>query len=189
MSTSPQIVSASDEFPDELPKQYEIICGNLVRKAVPDELHSRLQFRLSTFLAPFDGRRSTPGGWRFHTECEIEFLATPKPNRFLPDVAGWKLDVVPNPLSRGRARIPPQWVCEVLSPSTANRDKGVKLDTYHRAHVDHYWLVDPETQSLTVLTWAEDGYQTILTASRGDRVRAEPFVEHELELDWLFDFE
>ena len=64
-------------------------------------------------------------------------------------------------------------MCEILSPgSAAGRDKGTKKDVYHRAHVDHYWLVDPEKQTLLVLAWAERGYQTILTAGRGERVNA-----------------
>ncbi|MCG8419418.1 MAG: Uma2 family endonuclease [Proteobacteria bacterium] len=189
MSTSPQIVSANDEFPDELPKQYEIVCGNLVRKAVPDDRHSALQLRVGVFVFPYEGRRQTPGGWRLRTECEVEFFAKTKSQRFLPDVAGWKIDVVPELPGPGRVRVPPQWVCEILSESTAARDKGIKLDTYHRAHVDHYWLVDPEKQTLTVLAWAEDGYQTILTAGPGDFVRAEPFAERELDLGWLFDLE
>ncbi|MCG8420845.1 MAG: Uma2 family endonuclease [Proteobacteria bacterium] len=186
MSTSPQIVSASDEFPDELPKQYEIVCGNLVRKAVPTFDHGSIQQQLAIFLAPFRGRRETPGGWWTSSDCEIELFPQ---ERYLPDVAGWKIDMVPERPRGARVRIRPQWVCEILSPKTAGRDKGVKQDAYHRAHVDHYWLVDPEKQTLTVLAWADDGYQTILNAGPGDRVRAEPFAERELELSWLFEFE
>ena len=98
-------------------------------------------------------------------------------------------EVARRPLE-ARVRTWPQWVCEILSPgSAAGRDKGTKKDVYHRAHVDHYWLVDPEKQTLLVLAWAERGYQTILTAGPGERVRAEPFAERELDLDWFFDFE
>ncbi len=183
-----QLVPASDTFPDQLPKQTEIVCGSLVRKAVPDEIHSTLQLRLSGFVLPYEGRRATPGGWRLRTECEIEFSSQPQMQRFQPDLAGWKIDVLPDPPRRGRALITPQWVCEILSPSTADRDRGVKQDAYYRAHVDHYWLVDPDQQALTVLAWAEDGYQTIVTAGRGDRVCAEPFAQSALDLDWLFDF-
>ncbi|MCG8416603.1 MAG: Uma2 family endonuclease [Proteobacteria bacterium] len=184
-----QKAPASDEFPDELPKQYEIVCGNLVRKAMPSHEHSLLQFRLASFLGPFDGRRSMPGGWWMGTECEIELFPEPDVQRYLPDVAGWKIDAVPQRPRGARVRIWPQWVCEILSPSTAHRDKGDKLDVYHRAHVNHYWLIDQNKPTLTVLAWAEDEYRTILIAGPGERVRAEPFAERELDLDWLFDFE
>ena len=204
MTQSVQRVPASDEFPDELPEHHEIICGRLVRKALASNEHGLVQQRLGFFLMPFDGSKTTPGGW-WTSLCPTIVLTPhlqqydPDSQWYEPDVVGWKGSVVPERPKGSRIKIWPQWVCEVLSPSTATRDKGVKLDTYHGAHVDHYWLVDPgldkagnvnlAKQSLTVLAWAKDGYQTILTAGRGDRVRAEPFAERELDLDWLFDFE
>ncbi|MCG8416531.1 MAG: Uma2 family endonuclease [Proteobacteria bacterium] len=194
MSTSPQIASVGEEFPDELPEHHELICGRLVRKALASNEHGLVQQRLGFFLMPFDGRKSTPGGW-WTSLCPGIVLtphlrqSDPDSHWYEPDVAAWKIAVVPERPRGARIQVWPQWVCEVLSRSTADRDKGVKLDTYHRAHLDHYWLVDPEKQTLTVLAWAEDGYQTILTADPGNRVRAEPFAERELDLDWLFEFE
>ena len=189
MAQSLQPVPATEEFPDELPKQYEIVCGNLVRKAVTSFPHQVTQLRLGAFVAPFHGRRGDPGGWWLGTEGNVLLFLKPNKEQYRPDLVGWRISKMPAPLMQGPIDVWPQWVCEILSPSTAARDKGEKLDAYHRAHVEHYWLVDPEKQTLTVLAWTEDGYQTILTAGRGDRVRAEPFVERELDLDWLFDFE
>ena len=189
MSTGFRTALATEEFPDELPKQYEIVCGMLVRKAMPSADHSVLQFQLVRFLGPYQGRRNTPGGWWLGTECEIELFPEPDTHRYLPDVVGWTIAAVPERPRTARVRVWPQWVCEILSPSTADRDTGVKMDTYHRAHVDHYWVVDPERQVLTVWAWAENGYEAILEAGRGERVRAAPFADHELDLDWLFEFE
>ncbi|MCG8422328.1 MAG: Uma2 family endonuclease [Proteobacteria bacterium] len=189
MSTSSQIASLGEEFPDELPKQHEIVCGKLVRKAVAITDHGVLQGRIFSFLEPFYGKRNTPGGWWTCNDPEIEFFPKPNEHVYVPDLAGWKINVVPERPKGARVGICPQWVCEILSPSTAHRDKGVKKETYHRAHVEHYWLVAAEKQTLTVLAWAENGYQTVLTAGPGDRVRAEPFAERKLDLGWLFDFE
>lgn len=189
MSTGSSTALAIDEFPDELPRQHEIVRGMLVRKAMPSLDHSLLQFRLAGFLGPFQGRRNTPGGWWLGTECEIELFPAPDVQRYQPDLVGWQIAAVPGRPRGTRARVWPQWVCEILSPSTADRDTGVKMDTYHRAHVDHYWVVDPNAQTLTVWAWAEDGYATILTGEPGERVRAQPFAQRELDLDWLFDLE
>ncbi|WP_085523174.1 Uma2 family endonuclease [Tuberibacillus sp. Marseille-P3662] len=42
----------------------------------------------------------------------------------------------------------PDLVVEILSPSSAKRDKKIKLDTYARYEVPEYWIVDPENQVL-----------------------------------------
>jgi Uma2 family endonuclease len=80
----------------------------------------------------------------------------------------------------------PDWVCEVLSPSNARHDLVKKQRLYHRAAVGHYWLVDPREGTLEVKRWSDPGYVTVLTAERGESVRAEPFDGIELEIGTLF---
>ena len=190
MTQSVQPVPASDQFPDELPKQHEIVCGRLVRKAMPSVDHGDLSGELRAQLRAFRGRRRTPGGWWFSNDCEIEPFPDEQPvERYLPDIVGWKISVVSEKPSGVRVSTWPQWVCEILSPSTAADDKSHKLDAYHRMHVDHYWLVDPEERTLTVMRWGKDGYPRILFARADERVRAEPFDAIELDLTDFFDCE
>ncbi|MEM9492067.1 MAG: Uma2 family endonuclease, partial [Myxococcota bacterium] len=99
-----------------------------------------------------------------------------------PDLAGWDSTRVAERPRGTRVRIMPQWVCEILSPSTADRDRGPKRETYHARHIAHYWLVDLEAERLTVLAWTEDGYQTELVAHPGDAIAAAPFAEIPLDL-------
>ncbi len=150
---------------------------------MPTFEHGELQGNLRVLLERFRGRRRTPGGWRFSSECEIELFPG---ERYLPDLAGWKIDALSEPLTGARVRVTPHWVCEVLSPSTADRDTGPKQQIYHQAQIAHYWLVDPGANTLTVLRWAEDGYRTILLANAGARAHAEPFDAIELDLGELF---
>ena len=63
MAHSPQTAPIADEIPGELPEHHEIICGNLVRKAVTSFPHQVTQRRLGTFVDPFHGSRGDPGGW------------------------------------------------------------------------------------------------------------------------------
>lgn len=164
-------------------KGHEIVDGQLVRKASPSFEHGGAQASIVRALSSFHGRRGLGGGWWIHTEVDVELA----PHQiYLPDVAGWRIDLVPE-RPRGRpVRIAPQWACEVLSASTADRDLGAKLRGYHRAGVRHYWVVDPERQELRVLRWQEPGYQLVVTVGSGDSVRAEPFDAIELDLDELF---
>lgn len=80
----------------------------------------------------------------------------------------------------------PDWICEILSPSSASNDTIKKMRLYHQSKVPHYWLVDPIGETLSVYRWTPDGYLNVLIAERGERVRAEPFAAIELPLAAFF---
>lgn len=79
----------------------------------------------------------------------------------------------------------PDWICEVLSDSNRHNDTIRKLRRHHQARVPHYWLLDPDTQTLNVFRHEPLGYLNVLTAERGQRVRAEPFEALELRVEML----
>lgn len=81
----------------------------------------------------------------------------------------------------------PDWVCEVLSASTASLDRNVKLSVYARENVSHVWLVDPEARTLEVLRLAGSHYVQLGVYEGAARVRAEPFEVLELELSLLWE--
>lgn len=164
----------------------EVIGGVIEEKATPSFEHGDAQGMLAGILnGAFRGRPGggRPGGWWIATEVEIE-LETHE--TYLPDLVGWRRDRVPE-RPRGRpVRIRPDWVCEILSPSTADRDLGPKHRTFHRCGVPHTWIVDPEHETLTVHRWHPDGYIVVLTAGKHDTIRAEPFESIELRVNLLF---
>jgi Uma2 family endonuclease len=81
----------------------------------------------------------------------------------------------------------PDWACEVSSPATAALDRKVTLPKYAEAGVRHVWIVDPEAQTLEILPVTDQlRWETIAVFSDDDRVRAEPFEAHELELAALW---
>jgi Uma2 family endonuclease len=169
----------------EFLERHEVVRGEIVRKALPVVRHSIIQTRIGVVLAPFHGQGGDhgPGGWWIGTEPTIE-LATHEV--YQPDVAGWRIEHAPE-LDEYPIRRVPDWVCEILSPSTADRDLGPKLHIYHRAHVGHYWIVEPVARTITVHRWQESGYAPVITARAGDRVRAEPFDAIEIVLASVFD--
>lgn len=57
-------------------------------------------------------------------------------------------------------RIVPDLVVEILSPSTASRDRGEKRAIYEKNGVREYWLVDPRAQSVRRFVLGDDGYGT-----------------------------
>lgn len=105
----------------------------------------------------------------------------------VPDLAGWRRERMPRVPRTPAFTLAPDWLCEVLSPSTARLDRAAKLPVYAREGVKHVWLVDPESRMLEVFRLEGGHYSLRVTHSGTDRVRAEPFEALELELAALWD--
>ena len=166
----------------------EVIAGVVEPKAAPSYEHGDAQSAIAYSLrGPFHrggGGGGAPGGWWLGTEVEIE-LETHEV--YVPDLVGWRRDRVSERPSGRPVRIRPDWVCEIISPSTASRDRVLKHRVFHRSGVPHYWIVDPDAKTLAVHRWRDDGYLVVLTAGADDpRVRAEPFDAIELPLAVIF---
>jgi Uma2 family endonuclease len=174
-------------LPGDLPA--EIVDGEVVEKAAPTFEHGDAQGAIVAAFRPVfhrPGGGDPPGGWWIATEVEVE-LAPPEVYR--PDVVGWRRARVPERPTGRPVRIRPDWVCEILSASTARYDQVTKLRVYERCGVPHYWLVDPDRQVLTVYRLLAGIYQLGLVATSGERGRAEPFEAIELDVGSLFGAE
>jgi Uma2 family endonuclease len=165
---------------------HELVAGELVQREAASWKHGEAQSRLGGSLRPFDRRSGgppdRPGGWYFASEVEVYF---DEKNTLRPDHAGWRRERVPDKPTSVPTRIVPDWICEILSTNRAN-DLVKKKRVYHRHHVPHYWILDPEAETLLAYRWSPDGYLEVLAAERGDRVRAEPFEAIELQVGVLF---
>src|SRR5689334_25190870 len=87
-----------------------------------------------------------PGGWWIYSEPELHF----GDDVLVPDLAGWRRERMPRVPRTPAFTLAPDWLCEVLSPSTARLDRAAKLPVYAREGVKHVWLVDPEARMLEV---------------------------------------
>ena len=81
----------------------------------------------------------------------------------------------------------PDWVCEVLSPSTQSHDRVKKMRVYARERVAHVWLVDPSAQTLEVYACAEGAWLRSQVAQGVEKLRAVPFDAIELDLSALWE--
>lgn len=174
-------------LPDEV--RAEIIHGVIVEKASPSGEHSDSQAAVSAALIRRFQRRPGgrwPGGWWIATEIGVEYEAH---EIYRHDVAGWRRERMPDRPTGRPIRIRPDWVCEVLSPSTAKRDRFDKFEVLHTNRVPHYWIADPLENTLLVHRWEPNGYVVVLTAGEAETVRAEPFEAVELRVAALFGIE
>ncbi len=171
-------------LPDE-GRGFEIIDSEIIEKQTSGE-HSQTQASLVIRLGwPF-GRRpggGFPGGWWFATECLIDF----GPGQQLrPDVAGWRRERMPQRPAGTVQTLCPDWACEIVSPTNETNDTIRKRHIYFRHGMPHYWLIDPIKGTLTVLRRTRESDVEVLSASRGQTVRAEPFESLPLQVGVLF---
>ena len=164
-------------------KVAEILDGELVLSPRPAMRHSLAASTLGTVVGePFGRGRGGPGGWWILDEPELHFGL----HVVVPDLAAWRRERLPSVPAAPWLDLAPDWVCEVLSPSTARIDRGRKLRIYAEAGVGHLWLLDPVEQTLEVLRLRE-GAWTILDLLTGKAaVRAEPFEAIEIDLGELW---
>lgn len=163
----------------------ELIRGTLVDKPKASSDHAATQGSTTARLVAGFQRRpggGHPGGWWFFTELLIQLGR----EAFRPDICGYRRERMPE-----RPRVPilklvPDWICEILSPSHEARDRVEKLQSYFRAGVPHYWIMNADERTLEVFRRTDIGYALVLTAQRGERVRAEPFDAAELRVDEFF---
>ena len=165
----------------------EILAGELVANPRPAAPHTRAASVLGQILGPaFDLGVSGPGGWWIDYEPALSLAVDESFDPVIPDLAGWRLETMPDYPDTAQYHVVPDWVCEVVSPSTARHDRVLKVPYYARAGVGHVWLVDPIAQSLEVLRLDGATYTLALTAATSDRVCAEPFDAVELDLSLLW---
>ncbi|MCY1018379.1 Uma2 family endonuclease [Pyxidicoccus sp. MSG2] len=163
----------------------ELIGGVLYASPRPTMGHSRVATHLHGELyGPFArGRGGGPGGWLIRFEPELHL----GDDVLVPDVTGWRRERVPSLPDGPAARIAPDWVCEVLSPSTAVLDRDKKMTVYAREGVRHVWLIDPKPRTLEVFRLEGAHYLRLATWTGDTTVRAEPFDALALELQRLWE--
>lgn len=173
-------------------ERHEVVGGALLEKAAPSFEHGEAQGTIFGSLMEYrrrlrgNGGGSSPGGWWLATEVEIEFDTH---EVYLPDVAGWRHDRHDQRPSGRPVKSLPDWVCEVLSPSTTARDLGVKRRTYHRCGVEHLWIVDPLREIVTVYHREPRGYVIAAAGTPGRRLRCAPFDAIHLDIGGMFGHE
>lgn len=157
----------------------EIVDGELHTSPRPAPRHANTGAALGALVGgPYHFGRGGPGGWWVLPEPELHLGG----DVLVPDWAGWRRSRMAHLPETAFFPLAPDWICEILSPSTASLDRAKKLNIYARERVAHAWLLDPLARTLEVLR-LDDGRWTILGTHAGsDVVRAEPFTETELEL-------
>ncbi|MCC6619616.1 MAG: Uma2 family endonuclease [Deltaproteobacteria bacterium] len=162
----------------------EILNGELVLSPRPAYRDARASSSIGVSLGTFDGkpRGDDPGGWWILDEPELHLGY----HIMVPDLAGWRRERLPEIPDVAWLDLPPDWVCEVASPSTRRHDRMVKTGIYLEHGVGWMWLVTPTEE--TVEVFHADAGRWVLAATaigprrgpapavRGDRARRRALV-------------
>lgn len=150
----------------------ELVNGQLITSPRPAPAHTLVASSLGADLhGPFHRGRGGPGGWILLDEPELHLGG----DVLVPDIAGWRRERMPALPQTSAFELAPDWVCEVLSPSTAAIDRTIKVPLYAREGVPHVWLIDPVAKTLEALRLDAGGYRIIGAWSGDTVVHCEPF--------------
>lgn len=161
----------------------EILGGELHVTPRPAIRHAAASSVLGGGLnSAFHQGRGGPGGWWILDEPELHLGE----DIVVPDLAGWRREHMPHLPNEAYLTVAPDWVCEILSPSTERIDRLKKLRIYGREGIAHAWLVNPDARTLEVFRLDGGRWTLLATHGEDEHVRAEPFDAIEIELDRLW---
>jgi Uma2 family endonuclease len=161
----------------------EIINGRLETHPRPSPKHALASSSLGGELfSPFQKGKGGPGGWWIIDEPELHLDSFV----LVPDLAGWKKEKMPKLPDTAWFEMVPDWICEILSPSTAKIDRVEKMPIYAHLGVSFFWLIDPVLQTLEVYELYKMQWMLLETIDNDKSVSIAPFQEISFSLSSLW---
>lgn len=164
----------------------EILFGHLVTHPRPHRRHGGAGAVLGMVTGnPYQLGVGGPGGWIFIDEPELHL----GPHVTSPDLAGWRRERMTEPSDKAFFEIAPDWICEIISPSTEKYDKGDKRRIYALYGVRYLWHLDPRAKTLETFELQDENWLLTHTFIDQEDVCASPFdaITFSLGLLWPFD--
>ncbi len=166
-------------------KVAEVIEGTLYLNPRPASRHTRASSVLGSSIGtPYDYDSSGPGGWWILDEPELHL----DEDILVPDLAGWRRERMPEYPDVKYFTLAPDWVCEVLSPSTRAVDQGLKRAIYAREGVTWLWFVDPDVRTLEAFELRDGQWLLLKTLTENDAVSLPPFEAISFSLGDLWPY-
>ena len=146
--------------PDD--QRYELLDGELIMAPAPNLGHQGIDIRLGSLLHTFAQEKGL--GEVFSAPCDVVLSDT---DVVQPDLLFVSTERAHLLLGGANVLGAPDLVVEILSPSTAGRDRTLKRALYAKHGVKEYWLADPEARTVTVLRLGEDAFEVESHLRRG----------------------
>ena len=129
----------------------ELIDGELYMMAAPDRIHQRLVMVLSNSI--FNYIQDKNGDCEVYPSPFAVFLSGDDRIYLEPDIS---VICDKNKLTDQGCKGAPDWIIEIVSPSSRSMDYNKKLFKYRTAGVREYWIVDSDKRMTTVYSFEKD---------------------------------
>ena len=160
--------------------RYELIDGELILAAAPRRAHQRTEIKLATRLDTFVDENDL--GEVYSAPFDVVLSDTDVVQPDLLFVSKERLHIINDDNIRGA----PDLVVEILSPSTAGRDRTIKRTLYAKHGVKEYWQVNTDAKSVTVLTLGNGGFELANIYGEGQTLTSPTLEGFTLSLDEIF---
>ena len=161
----------------------QLIDGELYLQARPAGPHVWASGTLHTALnGKFGDFEDRPGGWVILHEPELHLGE----NVIVPDIAGWRVENLPEIPATAKFDIVPDWICEVLSPSTRNRDLGPEREICAYHGVGHLWIVSHVARKLQIFELSGGEWLSITILEGMVAISVPPFENLNIPLSRLW---
>ena len=169
------------KIPEEPGCRFEVLEGILVKEPSPSMQHQRvsreLGRQLMAFFDDFD-----PNGELFYAPLDVTLTTS---NVLQPDllfISGARKEIKLAEHIDG----PCDLVVEIMSPANRRKDRLQKMEIYRKAGIPHYWLADPEEDTLEAFMLRGESYSLIVAGGPGDKFTHPEFPGLNLDLDRIF---
>ena len=170
------------EFDDDDRFLYELLNGELVKRAAPSPLHQRISGRLSRKIGAWIEEKNL--GELFYAPIDVFLDDYNVPQPDLIFIKKERLGIVN--LEEAVMGMP-ELVIEILSPSSIKRDRFEKMEVYQRFKAPEYWIVDPANSSIEVYTLQNDKLEIAGFAAQEGTVQSPALGGWELEVQQVFE--
>lgn len=177
----------------EIEKSY-YMQGEILSMAPTGWDHGEVQNKLAEFLSSFRLKKKNSNDsmppdekWKFISEASVKYLNSQY--GFVHDLAGWKINRWTNPLAKSAITTPPDWVCEILSPTNSTKDFIDVKQVLLKALVPNYWIIDI-LQKRIILYSYQDEYKMAQSFTLNESTQKNPPIiapfNQPIDLEELF---
>ena len=164
--------------PDD--ERWELLDGELIMAPSPNEAHQSVEGNLGARLFIFVQDRGL--GKVYFAPFDVVLSDTDVVQPDIIFVSREREHIITHANIQGA----PDLVVEILSPSTAQRDRGVKRRLYAEHGVKEYWQVEPEAQTVTVLLLRDGVFEEAGAYSKGQSLSSPTLEGFTVSLDEIF---